>query len=337
LFLCYMVRVSRFCGALRVHSTAFEDHEPIFAETNDPFPIRFKVTAEIVLPAEHAIPVTTDLVWNQLAWTRGVKRTPGWGMRFRRSLREFTAEDGQFLQELLQSQVKTPVAYPLSDADRRALRKKPSVQTLAGPVTVVVPEEMDESDEAAAVVPSSSDNDGEVGARESTRVQARLAEIGARMGFNIWIPPNDRARVSELLPAELRGNVLDRLPLNYDEATLRTIQQIDVIWLKGRAMARAFEVEHTTAVYSGLLRMADLLALQPNMAIDLHIVAPEEKREKVFREIQRPVFALLDRGPLADSCTYLSYDSVQEIAGTPNLKHMRDALLDDYAEAPEDA
>ena len=28
------------------------------------------------------------------------------------------------------------------------------------------------------------------------------------------------------------------------------------------------------AIYSGLLRMADLLALQPNMNIRLHIVAP---------------------------------------------------------------
>src|SRR5690242_21750466 len=33
------------------------------------------------------------------------------------------------------------------------------------------------------------------------------------------------------------------------------------------SIVRAFEVEHTTSVYSGILRMADLLALQPNMDI----------------------------------------------------------------------
>jgi len=71
--------------------------------------------------------------------------------------------------------------------------------------------------------------------------------------------------------------LLDRLPLNYDETTLSTIEQIDVIWLKGRSIVRAFEVEHTTSVYSGLLRMADLLALQPNMNINLHIVAPDNR------------------------------------------------------------
>ena len=42
--------------------------------------------------------------------------------------------------------------------------------------------------------------------------------------------------------------------------------------------------------------MADLLALQPNMNIKLHIVAPAAKREKVFQEIRRPVF-LLEKGP----------------------------------------
>jgi hypothetical protein len=77
---------------------------------------------------------------------------------------------------------------------------------------------------------------------------------------------------------------------------------------------RAFEVEHTTSVYSGLLRMADLLALQPNMDINLHIVAPLIRQEKVFSEIRRPVFSLLDKGPLSESCTYLSYESIREIA-----------------------
>ena len=38
--------------------------------------------------------------------------------------------------------------------------------------------------------------------------------------------------------------LLERLPLNYDDTTLRTIEQIDVLWLKGRSIRRAFEVEH---------------------------------------------------------------------------------------------
>ena len=113
----------------------------------------------------------------------------------------------------------------------------------------------------------------------------------------------------------MHEKVLDSLPLNYDDTTLGTVEQIDVLWLKGRSMARAFEIEHTTAIYSGLLRMADLLALQPNMDIRLHIVAPPDRRERVLREIRRPVFSLLARGPLYDQCSFLAYDSIDSLAG----------------------
>ena len=101
-------------------------------------------------------------------------------------------------------------------------------------------------------------------------------------------------------------------------------------------MARAFEIEHTTAIYSGLLRMADLLALQPNMGIHLHIVAPDEKRDKVLREIKRPVFSLLDQGPLYEKCTFLSYDAVSSLGDTPHLGHMSDSIIEEYEESAEE-
>ena len=128
---------------------------------------------------------------------------------------------------------------------------------------------------------------------------------------------------------------LDDLPLNYDDTTLDTIEQIDVLWLKGRSIVRAFEVEHTTAVYSGLLRMADLLALQPNMDIRLHIVAPDERREKVFREMLRPVFSLLDRGPLSRSCTFIAYESVEGIRSLEHLAHTSESIITKYEEPAE--
>jgi len=34
--------------------------------------------------------------------------------------------------------------------------------------------------------------------------------------------------------------------------------------------------------HSGLLRMADLVSMQPNLKLDLFIVAPDERREYVF-------------------------------------------------------
>ena len=171
----------------------------------------------------------------------------------------------------------------------------------------------------------------EAATRESIRIQELIASIGGAMGLKVWIPQSDRGRVMKewKQPDDV---LLDRLPLNYDDTTLRTIEQIDVLWLHGRSIVRAFEIEHTTSVYSGILRMADLLALQPNMAIKLHIVAPNARREKVFQEIRRPVFSLLEKGPLAESCTYLSYESIREISAQKHLTHLSDSVLDEYAE-----
>ncbi len=170
--------------------------------------------------------------------------------------------------------------------------------------------------------------------RESLQIQALLADIGSRMGMKIWIPKADRSSVLKLWKAS-EDELLDRLPLNYDTTTLKTIEQIDVLWLNKRSIVRAFEIEHTTSVYSGILRMADLLALQPNMKIKLHIVAPPAKRDKVFQEIRRPVFSLLESGPLAESCSYISYDSLRNLAKEKHLEHLSDSVLDDFAEGVE--
>jgi hypothetical protein len=154
------------------------------------------------------------------------------------------------------------------------------------------------------------------------------------MGFKVWLPAADRSRVTEHWTPQA-GVLLEKLPLNYDVTTLGTIQRIDVLWLRGRAIRRAFEVEHTTAIYSGLLRMADLCALLPNINVPLHIVAPEARREKVFEEITRPVFSLLEDTPLSKRCTYLSYGSVEELNELEFLSHTTDGVLDEFAEYAE--
>lgn len=196
-------------------------------------------------------------------------------------------------------------------------------------VSVTVPEPVDDEND-------SSGESGECGRdeiRESMQIQALLARIGTAMGFSVWLPKPDRGRVLKLWTPE--GNLLDELPLSYDSTTLKTIELIDVLWLKRRFIVRAFEVEHTTSVYSGLLRMADLVALQPNININLHIVAPEAKRDKVKQELQRPVFQLLQGRPLPEICTYLSYASIREIADSKHLAYLSHEVIEDYEEKTE--
>jgi hypothetical protein len=282
------------------------------------------VRTVVLLNYEHAIPIHAPEIWDKLSFTRHLHRdSPSWTGKVRGSLVRLDDADGRFLVESLKAQDANGRVYPLDGEDMRRIATH-SVTRPDKIVTVSVPDDPTLFD---AVPEGPRQND----VRESIKIQALIAKIGASMGMSIWLPRGDRTAVlNEWAPAP--NVLLDRLPLNYDDTTLRTVEQIDVLWLRRRSIVRAFEVEHTTSVYSGILRMADLLALQPNMDIRLHIVAPDAKREKVFSEIRRPVFSLLEKGPLAESCTYLSYDSLRELASERLLPYLSGSVLDEYAE-----
>src|SRR6185369_12149141 len=47
---CYITRVSRWCGLLDVVEGPFIDHTPLFTAGPDPFVVRFKVKARVWLP-----------------------------------------------------------------------------------------------------------------------------------------------------------------------------------------------------------------------------------------------------------------------------------------------
>lgn len=322
---CYLTKLSRWAGLLEVLSESFIDDAARFLAKNDPYVVRFRVRPLVWLPLEQSLPIREDFIWNQLSITKGhEKHSSSWTGLFRSSLNRLDDADGEFLEQILIAQAQEGRFYPIDEAEYRKLLTQ-RVKSPEGEVSVSVPvgnglEKSDVKDETVI--------------RESLKVQAIVAQIGEKMGFTVWIPRNDRSRVLQEWRPE-PGVLIDELPLSYDQTTLKTIEQIDVIWLKRRSIVRAFEVEHTTSIYSGILRMADLLALQPNMDIKLHLVAPANRREKVFEEIQRPVFSLLERRPLAAACTFISYDSLYELARQKHLGRMSDAVLEDYEESVE--
>lgn len=139
-----------------------------------------------------------------------------------------------------------------------------------------------------AEVPAQQANTGHA------HMQWQLAKIGQKLGCRVWIAANDHGRVWN---GERLGDLtIKRLPnLGLDPTSQRTISLIDVVWLKGpNQLAAAFEVEHTTSIYSGLLRMADLVALAPNLNFPLYIVTPQVRLEDVRRELRRPAFQTLE-------------------------------------------
>ncbi len=108
-----------------------------------------------------------------------------------------------------------------------------------------------------------------------TQLQWLLLKIGKKIGCQVWVAANDRNKVwDDIRLGELSIKSLPSLGM--DEDSQRLIGFIDVLWLKGKnQVAAAFEIEQTTSIYSGLLRMADLAAVAPNLSFPLYIVVPE--------------------------------------------------------------
>ncbi len=127
-----------------------------------------------------------------------------------------------------------------------------------------------------------------------TQIQWILAKIGKRLDCKVWIAANDHNK--EWDGQRLGDLSLSDLPqLGLDNDSQRIIRLIDVVWLQGsRQVAAAFEVEHTTSIYSGLLRMSNLVALSPNLNFPLYIVTPKNRMDKVQRELSRPTFQALE-------------------------------------------
>ncbi|WP_026368220.1 EVE domain-containing protein [Aminiphilus circumscriptus] len=321
ILVCYMTRISRFFALFEVIENYFIDDKPIFVDSDDPYVVRFKIKPIVLLDINHSVPIFDEKLWDKLSFTK--KRS--WTAMVRSSLREIDEEDGKIIESVLKEQEKIKRIYKLDEKEEKKLKQKQHrVKSNESIINVSVPED-DEESYKEAHTPFTTE------IRESIKIQAEIARIGTMMNFKIWVPKSDIQKIRGYLK-NFDLNIIDELPLNYDDTTLKTIENIDVLWLKGRSIVRAFEVEHTTSIYSGILRMADLMALQPNLDIKAHIVAPEERKEKVFQEITRPVFSLLDGKPLSERCSFISYDSVLELSKERQLQYMNDMVLEQYEE-----
>jgi len=328
-FICYVTRVQRFIGVLEVKSNFYIDETPHFLKENDPFVFRCKVEPLVWLPIEKAIPIHEEMIWNNLTFTQGLNPDSNqWTHMVFSSPRLWPRSDCELLEKALIEQKTKLIDYKFTEDEERKL-KSPKIRLAdKKEISVSVPEDNDLPSNESQGIPKGEE-------RESIKIQAKLAEIGEKLGCKIWVPKSDRARVNEIWKP--KSNVLlDELPFSFDDVALRTIKNIDILWIRGRTIVRAFEVEGTTSIYSGILRMADLLSLLPNIEIKIHIVAPENRRSEVFNQVSRPVFAVLEKGPLAELCSYITYDSVYALSKEKRLEHMTDTILDEFIEYSEE-
>ncbi|HEY6467820.1 MAG TPA: hypothetical protein VIY69_17595 [Candidatus Acidoferrales bacterium] len=138
-----------------------------------------------------------------------------------------------------------------------------------------------------------------------SQVQTLLAGLGQIKGYDIFVPAADRQKLDWSLTDQF--SLLHDIPTGF-EPIRNILSEVDVVWVKnGRNTVEAlFEVEHSTTIYSGLLRFNDLLLTEPGLA-RFSIVADDVRRSAFSRQVFRPTFR---KSGLAELCSFLEYANV---------------------------
>jgi hypothetical protein len=315
--LCYLVGASRWIGVLEVTAAPYLD----FDEKNriwkdNLWPSRIPV--KIILESEPEIAPDVKPEIYEYSVMSNIKPA-SWGTLFLGSLNQWPVEDGAKVEKLIQDANTKSVARPLPPR-AYSVSGYQTIQTETG-VLVTVPSETETPEVIESVEKTGT---------EHTRVQLILSQIGHAMGFKVHIPASDRSktyedkRISEIIP------MVEQLNLGLIPSMMRVIKNIDVLWIDNDAVVGAFEIESTTSIYSGILRMADLLSLQPNFQINCYLVAPDSREVEVFNQVNRPVFTKMKK-PFRDSCRFIPFVSLTELGPDDfvSFKHQKISYIEE--------
>jgi len=146
-------------------------------------------------------------------------------------------------------------------------------------------------------------------ARQSqhNEVLALLAEVGKGLGFKIWVGKKEQSEFADGLAGNKKlseyVNVnLDRI-MNAENK--KTIQGIDLLWIRSNKIVSSFEIEFSTSMTSGLVRGSNI-----DSAVSKYLVIPEEREEQFRRKQKSPMFA--ERYE-KDNWNLLFFDSVRHL------------------------
>jgi len=140
------------------------------------------------------------------------------------------------------------------------------------------------------------------------KMQWMLVRVGKWEGYDVWVDINDYGK--EFRGEKMSDLCLPELPRFAGPEVLKIAKSIDVIWFKKRSSqpVRFFEIEHTTAVYSGLLRLNDVKIDYPLPKAT--IVAPKEKKGIFESQISRRTFV---HSELEGICDFMEYKDIEKL------------------------
>ncbi|MNO71967.1 hypothetical protein D3C76_628980 [compost metagenome] len=123
---------------------------------------------------------------------------------------------------------------------------------------------------------------------EHSEMQYHLARLGRSLGYQVWVAQNDHKRKwNQQALGEFSLTSLP--PLDVSRAAAETISFIDVLWLDDQhRMVSAFEVEKSTSIYSGILRLYDLALSLNQPECKLYLLSPDSREKEIKAQLRRP-------------------------------------------------
>ncbi|MGP8216563.1 MAG: restriction endonuclease [Bacteroidia bacterium] len=169
--------------------------------------------------------------------------------------------------------------------------------------------------------------------RRHAQMQIALIEIGQQLNFRTWVAANDKSimynqkRIGEM-PSVVPDLRKEKMLLAYADAA-KAANLIDCIWFKnGTLMPAVMEIEHSTGVTSGLDRMKNFKGLFPPFPTRYVIVAPDEIRNKVVQEANKPHYKDMNTRFFA----YSAVDELYYLCKKRSLKGVTEEFLDCFME-----
>ena len=138
-----------------------------------------------------------------------------------------------------------------------------------------------------------------------SQAQTLLAGVGHMKGYDVYVPSNDAGKMDWSLTRKF--SLLPTVPKGYTPIE-SVLSEIDVLWIASgkNTLEGLFEVEHSTPVYSGLLRFNDVLLANPRIT-RYSIVSNDSRRELFSRQAFRPTFR---KSGLSELVGFLEYANV---------------------------
>ncbi|MBL7869758.1 MAG: hypothetical protein JNM71_17245 [Flavobacterium lindanitolerans] len=123
-----------------------------------------------------------------------------------------------------------------------------------------------------------------------SEMQYHLLKIGVSLGFDVTPASNDKNK--SFNGQNFSFISLEKFPeLPTDKDTQNTIKLIDVLWFEKSTnkIIGAFEVEKSTSIYSGILRLSDLYFSISSGREVFYIIIPNHRERDVVLQLNRPV------------------------------------------------